>query len=127
MKLFQRLMLLAFLVTLVEGANAQGSYIVNRVKYSLNSDTKEATVKECSAAGSIVVPSSFTTPDGTEYTVTAIENFAFNFNQSVISVELPNTIRRIGTCGFQWCTKLTSINIPDGVVSIGSSCFTLCN
>lgn len=73
-------------------------------------------------AGQVVVPSSVVY-GGTTYTVTGIDNYAFD-DSDVTSIKLPNTIRTIGNSAFAYCALLTEIELPSSVVSIGSSPFT---
>ena len=87
----------------------------------------------------VVIPSSYSIVDnqfveGDTYTVTAIadgmdfqnisitNDFVFeNVSNMLQSVVLPDTIERIGDYAFGLCSLLTSINIPDSVVSIGEA------
>lgn len=61
--------------------------------------------------------------NGMVYPVTRIGDGAFQSMTSSLlhTVELPNTITRIEGSAFYNCGNLTSINIPSGVTSIGSS------
>ena len=43
------------------------------------------------------------------------------------SITIPNSVKEIGSCAFQYCTGLTSIKIPEGVTSLGNSAFGYCN
>ena len=45
---------------------------------------------------------------------------------SVESVEIPNSVTRIGTSAFYDCWRLTSVTIPDSVTSIGGWAFSSC-
>ena len=71
--------------------------------------------------------------------ITTIPAYSFIACQSLESVTLPSTIRTIGNAAFgaYWknsngsstligCDRLSSINIPNGVTSIGYGCFTGC-
>ena len=45
---------------------------------------------------------------------------------SLTSINIPDGVTSIGGSAFFYCTSLTSINIPDGVTSIGGSAFYYC-
>jgi hypothetical protein len=53
--------------------------------------------------------------------VTVIDNYAFALN-SVRSVQIPNTVTKLGNESFYWCS-LTTIIIPDSVTEIGNNAF----
>ena len=72
------------------------------------------------ATGVINILSTFDI-DSVTYTVTSIENDAFNGND-LSSVIIPNTVISIGTSSFN-NTGILSINIPDSVTSIGDNAF----
>ncbi|MCM1337826.1 MAG: leucine-rich repeat domain-containing protein [Candidatus Amulumruptor caecigallinarius] len=65
--------------------------------------------------------------DGTQYTVTEIEDYAFNECFNLESVSLPNTIESIGSGAFYDCLDLTEINMPASVQSIGKAAFYGCH
>ena len=46
---------------------------------------------------------------------------------SLVSVELPDTVTRIGNYAFSGCWSLTTINIPYGVTYIGKRAFSKCD
>ena len=93
---------------------------------------------QCSSLTSITIP------DG----VTSIKNYAFSGCSELSSVSIPASVTTIGVNAFESCTKLTtvtfsegshlttigssafgatalsSIDIPDGVISIGESAFS---
>ena len=52
---------------------------------------------------------------------------AFFGCNKLTSVIIPNSVVSIGSSAFSGCNKLTSITIPDSVVSIGSSAFSGCS
>lgn len=59
--------------------------------------------------------------------VKSIGNFAFcNDFKNIESVELPDSIERIGMYAFAECTSLENIEIPDNVNFIGESAFEKC-
>ncbi len=55
--------------------------------------------------------------------LTATQNWAFAYKSSLTSVELPDTLTRLGSFSFAYCTGLTSLTIPVNVTSIGGSSF----
>ena len=67
------------------------------------------------ASGNVVIPD----------TVIRIDN-AFNKNESITSVIIPDTVTSIGVEAFRNCTGLTSIDIPDSVTNIGNYAFANC-
>ena len=85
-------------------ANAQKAVEIDGIYYNLNSDAKTAEVTYGSQAyvGDIVIPASITVDD-VVYNVTSI-----------------------GKETFSYCQNLTSVDIPEGVTTIGSNAFYLC-
>jgi hypothetical protein len=65
--------------------------------------------------------------NGKQYTVTSIEEKAFQKCSSLTSVTIPNSVTSIGNGAFYDCSSLTSIVIPDGVTSIGKEAFKGCS
>lgn len=74
---------------------------------------------------------------GKTYTVVAISSKAFTYypnnisssykNTSLKLINIPKTVKTIGTSAFSYCTALTTINfLGDGLESIGSSAFSYC-
>lgn len=56
--------------------------------------------------------------------VTEIADEAFYNEKAIVSVELPDTIIRIGKWSFEECENLISVNIPSSVKIIGNYAFT---
>ena len=56
-------------------------------------------------------------------TVTKIGNNAFHSQNKMTEVELPKGLKSIGN-SFNYCSSLTEIDIPNTVETIGNSCFT---
>ena len=59
-------------------------------------------------------------------TVTCIGNDAFDNCRSLTSVTIPDSVMSIGDSAFRYCTSLTSVTIPDSVTSIGDTAFQYC-
>ncbi len=79
-----------------------------------------------SYSGTVVVPESFV-HYGQSYTVTRVDNGAFEGCCDLIEVVLPNTIEDIGSSAFATCTALKAINLPEGIQYIGISTFLSCH
>jgi hypothetical protein len=58
--------------------------------------------------------------------ITEIYDYAFHNKWSTTSITIPNTVTKINH-SFQYCSGLSSIEIPSSVTSIGSSAFSYCN
>ena len=58
--------------------------------------------------------------------VTQINNYAFNYCESLNSISIPNSVASIGTEAFRNCTSLTSVTIPNSITSIGNAVFSGC-
>src|ERR1035441_3822899 len=83
--------------------------------------------------GAITI-TSYTGPDGTVtipsaingLPVASIGDFAFAAS-GLTSVTIPNSVISIGDDAFLDCAGLTSVAIPDSVTNIGEGAFTLCS
>ena len=61
------------------------------------------------------------------YEIDEVAKDAFNGSSYLTSIELPETITKIGQGAFRNCTSLTSINIPDKVTEISPYTFYGCS
>jgi surface protein len=80
--------------------------------------------------GSITIPSSVYY-GGTSYTVTSIGDRAFYNADGLTSLSIPNTVLSIGELAFSWqedhyTNRLTSITIPNSVKTIANDAFYKC-
>ena len=55
--------------------------------------------------------------------VTAIERNAFRDEYTLSSITLPNSVVTIGSCAFEDCSGLTGVEIPNSVTNIGNEAF----
>ena len=55
-----------------------------------------------------------------------INEFAFEFCNSLSSIAIPNGVLGIGECAFYYCEQLSYVEIPDSVVEIGYGAFRGC-
>ena len=108
---------------------------VDNIYYDLNNEDKTASVtymgfyssdNKDAYVGNIIIPES-TTYNGTTYSVTTIDRYAFSDCSGLTSVTIPNTVTSIGEYAFSGCSGLTSVTIPNSVTSIGSSAFSGCS
>ena len=76
--------------------------------------------------GDIVIPSSVTDADGTEYIVNHIGEGAFELAMDLSSVTIPSSVTSIGEWAFSGCQTLPAIEIPESVTSIGDCAFFGC-
>jgi len=59
--------------------------------------------------------------------VTIIEGSAFDSNDKITSVTIPNGVTNIGLMAFSMCGKLTNVTIPASVTNIGNQAFGACS
>ena len=59
--------------------------------------------------------------------VTSIGNHAFEFCDSLVSVNISDSVTNIGEGAFYACRNLTSINIPSSITNIGTEFFRGCS
>ena len=124
--LFTALLLLCATAVAAHDFEAGGIY------YNVLSEenkTVEVTYKGTSSyedseyTGSVVIPESVTY-NGTTYSVTSIEQWAFYNCTGLTSITIPNSVTSIENFAFRNCTELTSITIPNSVTSIGYHTFS---
>jgi len=75
--------------------------------------------------GDIVIPEKIT-HNGITFVVTSIGEEAF-FNRSITSIVIPNSIISIGSRAFRDCKDLTSVVIPNSVLIIEENAFANCS
>ena len=114
----------------VAGMTKVYAVTIGDLNYSLNSSTLTATVTGhkdgTSATGNLIIPSSVTYGVRT-YSVTSVGDYAFEYCSGLTSFELPNSVTSIGEGAFVNCESLTSINIPNSVTFIGDYAFQGCS
>ena len=107
---------------------AQYDFIAGQLHYIVVSDSS-VTVWSYNSSNpptDLVIPETVTY-QGTTYSVTYIESYAFYDCISLTSVTIPNSVTSIGDAAFYGCSSLTSITIPNSVTSIGWSVFYNCS
>lgn len=104
---------------------------VDGIYYSINSDDP-ATVKVTYGknygnhySGEVIIPA-IVGYEGKDYKVNEIGGGAFYNCQNLISVHIPEGIKKIRNQAFYNCNKLESVNIPNSVETIGHQVFIFC-
>lgn len=96
-------------VSVLSTGNKSGDFT-----YSVLSDNTAQITGYAGTAENLIVPDKL---DG--YTVTEIGKLCFSGNITLVSLKLPDTVTRIGTRAFAYCTNLASINYPLHLESAG--------
>lgn len=119
--------LLAFLFPLL--AVAQQSVNINGLYYNLTSATRTAEVVSNPSGdgyfGAIDIPETVNY-NGTSYTVTGINDIAFQNCYALNSVSVPKTVKTIGAKAFYNCMSMRQITLQSGLISIGNFAFYTC-
>lgn len=76
--------------------------------------------------GNLVIPSTVNY-GGIAYTVTVIDDFAFSFCDSIITVSIPNTVKRINVNAFKNCYNLVSVDFSQYLDVISHYAFYHCH
>ena len=126
-KSFTKVLLAAAALFVSPGASAYGIFEADGIYYYITSEadkTVEVTSGDNKYVGDVSIPATVEY-EGDTYTVTKIGGFS---NCSgLTSVDIPDGVVSIGNSAFLGCSSLVSIDIPDGVVSIGDYAFTECS
>ena len=103
------------------------SVVIDGIGYNVILKAKTAGVTGVTSGynGVVNIPSTIIY-EGVECDVTSIVSSAFYNRYNVTSIILPESIVSIGERTFEGCSSLTSINIPKGVTSIGRKAFYDC-
>ena len=112
---------LVVLLALVSWASGQ----ITEGQWTYVIENGGASITGSTATGDVTIPSEL---DG--YAVKKVgvgSNIFGNFNFTVTSVSIPDSVTSIGDAAFSYCPGLTSVSIGNGVTSIGSSAFYECS
>ena len=116
-------MLLLTLVTLTATAY---DFMVDGIAYNRYSDGKSVYVTfDGNYSGEIIIPEEVTN-NGKTYSVTYIGDYAFSYCSKLTSVTIPNSVTAIGISAFSNCSGLTSVSIGNSVTYIGDHAFDSC-
>ena len=89
----------------------------------LEDDTYSIAAKAvCNMPAEVILPSTY---EGK--LISTIGSYAFRYCDSLTSIEIPNSVISIGDGSFVYCGSLTSVVIPNSVTSIGNEAFVNCS
>lgn len=77
-------------------------------------------------SGNLIIPP-FAKDGDVEYTVTGMSQMAFAGCSELTSVTIPNSVLSIELAAFSGCSKLTSVEIPNSVNYLGNEVFWRCS
>lgn len=115
--------------------DSKTTFYLNHVKYEIVDTHLEAVgVDEyelkLSLGGKVKLCKSVTI-DGNNYILRAIEGYSFgsqyHSNPDLISVDIPETVTKIGSGAFYDCTNLVEVKLPNGLTIIESRTFAGCS
>ena len=99
---------------------------VNGFRYEINAPTATLINNGSQYSGDVIIPRTIRY-NGKEYLVNAIGNAAFYNSTRLTSVIIPNSVVSIGSSVFMNCISLTSVTIPKSVTRIGTGAFYECH
>ena len=110
------LLLSVFPLVSLGAVEGQWTYIV---------ENSGATITASTATGAVTIPSVLGVYDVKKLGAGSASIFR-DYNTSVTSVVIPNSVTSIGVGAFGQCFSLTSVTIPESVTNIGSFAFFSC-
>lgn len=125
-KIFSMLIIAMLLFVLPFCAIAENLTIYyNGLNYDINTETKQAVVgQNRSATGKIVIPSTIKY-GGESYSVAEIGWTAFS-SSKITNVEIEDGVSIIGYSAFSNCSLLESVDLPDSITDIAQYAFNQC-
>lgn len=122
----------------VPGSSEGGAtpYADGDVTYTVNADTNTTITVDASGvltkcrpgdATKIEIPAEIPVEDGGTRAVTKIGDSAFAYCSGLTSMTIPDSVISIGSWAFESCWRLTSMTIPGSVTSIGKGAFSHCS
>lgn len=87
---------------------------IDKISYTLNTDTRTAIVTGCQNGVSILKIPHEVTNNGETFIVTEIGKSAFSGNTSITSVSIPSTVTIVNNGAFYTCRSLKEVRLEDG-------------
>lgn len=110
-------------VTTIEVLRIHASHYNINPYFSLHKDNKEEIGIDFS--GDITIPNKFAGSDMI-YKISQIKDDTFTHNKNITSVNIEDGIESIGKYAFNYCSNLESVTIPESVTNIGFMSFANC-
>ena len=125
-----KILIAAFLLMSSVSAWAD-DFTIGNLKYTITDAEKhEVSVGKISndndPEGDLVIPAEVEN-EGVKYAVRTIDEYAFIGCRGLTSVTIPNSVISIGVMAFERCSGLTTVTIPESVTSIGYDAFSNCH
>lgn len=121
------------LATLLPTIVTAHNFEVDGIYYNIKGNEATVTYKGSSYdqysdryTGDLTIPATVTY-NGNTYTVTDVGIYAFYKCNNLTSVTIPESVISINSVAFGYCSSLTSVTIPNSVTFIGSFAFEYCN
>ena len=110
----------------------EGAFKVGKLFYKQLTGSNVCVAAWCDSGGETYYTGDIEVPsevvyEGVTYTVTELENSAFQGGRYITSIKLPGTLKTIGWWAFMECSAITSIEIPESVETISDGAFSLCS
>ena len=105
---------------------ANADYVI----YYTSADNKAVNPSAYAVFGANIIANIYENEQGLLFfnaPITKIGNYTFEECNSLTSISIPNSVISIGDLAFSGCNNLTSITIPESVTSIGYEAFNGCN
>lgn len=122
-------LLITFMASILPATAYSYDFEVDKIAYSKINETEVEVARGLNFSAdpnwNVILPPNVTF-NGESYSVTAIGDYAFNYNDALNSIEIPNSVTSIGEGAFSNCRSLKSVKIPNSVKAIGNKAFIEC-
>lgn len=132
--------MLLVMIMSVTGAWAQRSGTVGDMKWEYDEDTWTLTFSSVDPYSDPVAMPEYASESGRPWqgiisnkvlsvkfiNISSISDFALFWGERITSVDIPNTVTSIGSSAFEHCRSLKSVTLPNSITRIGSDAFFDC-